>query len=268
MDKTSKFMLSKQLFLLDGDGTLYLWDKPLESSTKFIKKIRELGKDFIILSNNDSESKLNRLKFLRKILDVDITEDNLLLPNDLVAASFTRRKVKSFDGLISDEFKDELVSKGFRYDRHEPDIILIGFDTDLTYKKMKRIIEHINRGKKFILTHIDPLCPYKGGQEIPDAGLLSYMIERATKKEPVETLGKPFKGAIEYLRTRIDLPRDKIVVIGDRLDTDIKMANENAIDSIWLYKDKSSLRGLNKSRYRPTFYVKNLAELYSKIKDL
>ncbi|MEM4067358.1 MAG: hypothetical protein QXV17_10925, partial [Candidatus Micrarchaeaceae archaeon] len=116
VDNTPKFMLSKQLFLLDGDGTLYLWDKPLESSTKFIKKIKELGKDFIILSNNDSESKLKRLKFLRKILDVDMTEDNLLLPNDLVTASFTRRKVRSFDGLISDEFKDELVSKGFRYD--------------------------------------------------------------------------------------------------------------------------------------------------------
>ncbi len=91
VDNTPKFMLSKQLFLLDGDGTLYLWDKPLESSTKFIKKIKELGKDFIILSNNDSESKLKRLKFLRKILDVDMTEDNLLLPNDLVTASFTRR---------------------------------------------------------------------------------------------------------------------------------------------------------------------------------
>lgn len=262
-EKIRKLIRSKRFFMLDGDGTLYLWDKSLKSSGDFIKKIKNLGKQFVILSNNDSESKKKRLDFLRRILKVDLSDDNLLLPNDLVIDTFRRRRIRTFDGLISDEFVRELIKNGFKRDTKNPDIILIGFDTDITYDKIKRIVEHINSGKKFILTHIDPLCPYKDGMEIPDAGLIAELIETATKKEPEETLGKPFRSVVHYILDKAGASKQESLIIGDRINTDIKMANENGVDSIWI---RGSVDKPIKSRYKPTLSVESVDEIYKAIK--
>ncbi len=264
-----ELLLSKKFFILDGDGTLYLWDKAFSRSKDFIEKIKELGKDFIILSNNDSESKEKRLEFLTRILNTDIKEKQLLLPNELVEHFFVERGIKKFDGLISNDFKKELIERGFSYDEVNPDMLLIGFDVDLSYHKIERIIGHINNHKKFILTHIDPLCPYKGGEAIPDAGIISDMISRATGKKPSITLGKPFRSTISYILNKYSVKKKDCIVIGDRLGTDIKMANESKIDSIWLTaeeKDPSSL--LKKSDYKPDFSVRSIDELYRIIKDM
>ena len=260
-----KFLLLKRFFMVDGDGTLYLWDQPFKYSGDFIRNLISLNKKFVVLSNNDSEMKSKRLDFLRKILKVDLSEDNLLLPNDLVIDIFRRKKIKRFDGLISNEFVKELVQKGFKYDINNPDIVLIGFDTDLTYDKIKRVIEHINKGKKFILTHIDPLCPYKGNTEIPDAGLIEGMIERATKREPDEILGKPFSSVVKYVLGRAGISKEESVIIGDRIDTDIKMANENGIDSIWIRGDSNEPI---EADYKPTFIVRSIKDIYCMIKGI
>ena len=56
-NKIKELIKNKDLLLLDGDGTLYLWDTPFSSSSAFLSKLIQMGKKFIILSNNDSESK-------------------------------------------------------------------------------------------------------------------------------------------------------------------------------------------------------------------
>ncbi len=264
-----ELLLSKKFFILDGDGTLYLWDKALPGSKGFIERIRELNREFIILSNNDSESKKNRLRSLKNLLDVEINENELLLTNELVEDFLAKRKIKKFDGLISNDFKEELLEHGFYYDEVNPDLLLIGFDVNLNYDKIVRIINHINNGKKFILTHIDPLCPYKGGKAIPDAGIISYMITASTGKKPWITLGKPFKSTISYILNKYNVKKKDCIIIGDRLGTDIKMANESKIDSIWLTaSEKNSSSILKKSNYKPNFSVKSIYEVYKIIKNL
>lgn len=238
-NKIKELIKNKELFLLDGDGTLYLWDTPFSSSPAFLSKFIALNKKFIILSNNDSESKEKRLRVLDKMLKIKLREEQLLLPNDLVEDFLIKKKIKRFDGVISDDFLRELLSKGFIFDRENPEIVIVGFDVNLTYEKLRRNIEHINKGAKFLLTHNDPLCPYKGGKEIPDAGSIINLITLAVKREPDYTFGKPFKSTIDYIAKKYKIKRSRMLIIGDRINTDIKMANESGIDSIWIMNDQS-----------------------------
>ncbi|MEM0142562.1 MAG: HAD-IIA family hydrolase [Candidatus Parvarchaeum sp.] len=269
MDKNSKekikeLFLSKNVFLLDGDGTLYLWDKAFKDSNLLIKKLQELDKKFIILSNNDSESKKNRLNFLMKVLDIKLNERQLLLPNDIIEDFLFNNKIKSFDGLISDDFKKELISKGFKYDEVNPQIVIIGFDVNLKYEKIERAINHVNRGIKFILTHIDPLCPYKDGKEIPDAGIMVKLVSEPTKKMPYKTFGKPYRSTIAYITRKYGYTKKEMLMIGDRINTDIKMANESKISSIWITNGDNMV----KADYSPNEIVSSINELYGIIKDL
>ncbi|MGC8533393.1 MAG: HAD-IIA family hydrolase [Candidatus Parvarchaeum sp.] len=256
---------SKDFFLLDGDGTLYLWDKPFSFSSALLSKLVQLKKKFIILSNNDSESKKKRLSFLNKMFKIKLKEEQLLLPNDLVEDFFIKKRIRRFDGVISNDFLRELLSKGFVLDKEDPEIVVVGFDTNLTYEKLKRNINHINKGVKFLLTHNDPLCPYKGGKEIPDAGLIINLITQAVKREPDYTFGKPFKSTIDYIIKKYKIKRDKMLMVGDRLNTDIKMANENKIDSIWIMNDQNEK---TEGGYIPNERVHSIDDLYNQIKDL
>jgi HAD superfamily hydrolase (TIGR01450 family) len=257
-----ELVASKDLFLLDGDGTLYLWDKAYNGSNLFIKKLKELKKNFIILSNNDSQSKENRLKLLSKELGIKFEENQLLLPNDIIEDFMLKKHIKRFDGLISEDLKKELSKKGFIADIKRPEIIIIGFDVDLNYKKLIRVITHINNGVKFILTHSDPLCPYKNKQEIPDAGLMVNMVSEATKKTPSNKFGKPYKATINYIIKKYGCNRGNMLIIGDRINTDIKMAVENDISSIWITGGKRT----NPVNYYPTESVSSIGELYNIIK--
>lgn len=258
-----KLFIEKRVFLLDGDGTLYVWNTAFNSSPLILKKIRELGKKFIILSNNDSKSKKRRLKLLSRILKTNLDKDDLLLPNDIVEAFMKDKGVKSFDGLISDDFKNELVENGFKHDIRDPQVVLVGFDTNLTYAKIKRVISHINKGKTFLLTHIDPLCPYKGGQEIPDAGLLVELVKAAVKRDPDYVFGKPYSSTIDFVIEKYRTTKEEMLIIGDRPGTDIKMANENGISSI-LVKSQNA----DEINYKPDAIVESIDMLYKMIKDL
>ncbi len=262
-EKIIKLFHEKKFFLLDGDGTLYLWNNAFSSSYNFLNKLKTLNKNFIILSNNDSESKDKRIKFLDGIFKIKLKKDQLLLPNDLVESFLIKKGIKRFDGVISNDFLRELLSKGFIFDKENPEIVIVGFDVNLTYQKIKRNINHINNGKKFILTHTDPLCPYKGGKEIPDAGLIINLIIQAVKREPDFTFGKPFKSTIEYIIKNYKVRRKDMLIIGDRINTDIRMANENKIDSIWITNSQNKEI---RSKYNPTATVDSLNSLYDYIK--
>jgi NagD protein len=264
-EKIIKLFNKKKFFLLDGDGTLYIWNKAFDSSSDFLDKLKKLNKDFIILSNNDSESKDKRIKFLDKIFKVNLKTDQLLLPNDLVEDFLVKKGIKKFDGVISNDFLMELLSEGFVLDKENPEIVIVGFDVNLTYQKIKRNINHINKGTEFILTHNDPLCPYKGGKEIPDAGLIINLITQAVKREPDSIFGKPFKSTIDYIIKNYKVKKSDLLVIGDRINTDIKMANESGIDSIWVMNKQTEKTG---SKYKPTAMVDSLDSLYSYVKDI
>ena len=268
-DRIRKLFLDKKLFLLDGDGTLYLWDKAFKSSPLLLKKLIELKKNFVILSNNDSESKEKRLKFVSRVLKTNIQQDNLLLPNDIVEDFLQKKHIKRFDGLISSDFAAELNSKGFILDKSDPEIVLVGFDVNLTYAKLKRVINHISNGKKFLLTHNDPLCPYKDGREIPDAGSIVNLITLAVKKEPDYRFGKPFVSTIDYVIKKYGFKREDMLIIGDRLNTDIKMANENEISSIWVTNNlKDPEKELKGSGYKPDVTIDSIALLYKAVHNI
>jgi len=247
----------KKFFIFDGDGTLYLWNKPINDAANFIRSIRKLGLDFVILSNNDSKSKYERIKELEKILNIKIGIDELLIPTDQVKIFLKKRGIIRFDGLITESSKEDLLSSGFKFDTEKPEIIIIGFDTELNYEKILRVIKHINNGVDFVLTHIDPLCPFIDNQQIPDAGLIEKLIEKSTGKRPIKKFGKPYtdfpKIALEVHGKNIN----ESIIVGDRINTDIRMANKLKMDSILISQKINKL-----SAYRPTYSVKSLSDLY------
>ena len=65
----------------------------------------------------------------------------------------------------------------------QPDVVVIGFDTELTYEKLERACTFIRNGAVFLATHLDINCPVEGGF-IPDCGAMCAAIALSTGVQP------------------------------------------------------------------------------------
>ncbi|MHA1278582.1 MAG: HAD hydrolase-like protein [Candidatus Helarchaeota archaeon] len=112
------------------------------------------------------------------------------------------------------------------------------------------------------MTHADLVCPTPDGY-IPDAGSFLALIKAATKKEPVEICGKPNKRLIENILRHEEIEKSEAVLFGDRLYTDIRMANENGILAILVLTGETSLEDVSNSTNKPDYILKNIQLLNS-----
>jgi len=117
-----------------------------------------------------------------------------------------------------------LAERGIRHDPRNPEAVVLGYDTELTYDKLARasLLLH-DPGMPYFATHTDRVCPTEKGS-IPDIGAIMSLIETATGRRPDAALGKPDPRMVRHLFERTGVPPRQSVFFGDRVYTDYDMA--------------------------------------------
>ena len=145
------------------DGTFYLGDTMIDGADEFIRELKEKGKDFFFFTNNSSNSvklccdRLQRLGF-------PVSENKVVLSSD-VAVDFIK---KNYNGkrvylLGNKNLYDCFIEGGINLCNENPDIVVLGFDTDLTYERMCKACNYIVEGAVYVATHPDLNCPTANG---------------------------------------------------------------------------------------------------------
>lgn len=101
------------------------------------------------------------------------------------------------------------------------DIVLLGFDMTLTYKKIAHATRLILAGAPFIATHADLFCPTENGP-IPDIGPMIALFTKATGVSP-KIIGKPNSEMIDAALSLLKTPAASVAMVGDRVYTDMKL---------------------------------------------
>ena len=134
------------------------------------------------------------------------------------------------------------------------DIIIIGFDTQLTYEKLCKACDCVRHGAIYYGINPDWNCPVEGGEFIPDCGSMAKLIEASTGKFP-EFFGKPSRHTLDYIIKTTGVAPEEIAIVGDRLYTDIAVAANSDGNSILVLSGESTLADVEKSPVKPTkFY--------------
>lgn len=141
----------------------------------------------------------------------------------------------------------------------DPDVVVVSFDTSLTYEKIERACTFIREGAHFIATHPDLNCPTEDGF-IPDCGAMCAMVTASTGVEP-RYLGKPFKETVDMIKLITGRGNDEIAFVGDRLYTDIAIGVNNGITSILVLTGETSLADVERSPIKPDFIFDSLFAL-------
>lgn len=261
-----KELRNAKLFLLDMDGTIYLDDDLFEGVTDFLAHIKAIGGKYLFLTNNSSKSVTKYIEKLKN-LGIAATEDDFLTSTDATIVYLKPKNYKKIYAFGTTSFKEQLRAANLPItDNLEDDIdcLLLGFDTELTFKKLEDACILLNRGVDFVATNPDLVCPTWYGS-VPDCGSVSEMLFNATKRRP-KFIGKPQPEMALLSVEKTGFKNTQTALIGDRLYTDIACGVNADVISVFVLSGEGTLEDLKTSDVKPDFVFKNIKEILEFIK--
>ncbi len=250
-------------FLFDMDGTVYLGNKVLPGAAGVFAQLKKLGKSYYFLTNNSSRDQ----DYYQEKLDgmgIDAHREQILISSHSLAHYLSEKPVKRVFVLGTRELKEYLAYSGYKIlekNTQVPDYVVVGFDTGLDYEKLTIACQHIDSGVPYVATHPDVRCPLEGGLYIPDCGSLLALIKTATGKECEFVAGKPSRQMLDVVTKKTGVPFSQLAMVGDRLNTDIALGNNNGILSILLLKGEATLEDLKTSVIKPDIVLPSIEKL-------
>lgn len=257
-----------KLFLFDMDGTLYLGNRLFPFTKELLSTIRENGGDYLFTTNNSSKSTEDYVKKLA-LLGIDsTTEDFFTSAQATIDYLNENHRGKTLYVCGTKSFKEQLIRAGFALteERQKTECIVMGFDTELTFKKLEDISRMLNENPDipYLATNPDLVCPTEFGS-VPDCGSVCQMIYNATGQKPV-VIGKPDKRMMELARKKKGCSKEETAVVGDRIYTDIKSGLNAGIFSILVMSGETTKEILAASEDQPDLVLKDAGEILKVIK--
>jgi 4-nitrophenyl phosphatase len=137
---------------------------------------------------------------------------------------------------------------------------VLGYDTGLTYPRLTRFCDLVRAGLPYIATHPDVNCPVEGGFA-PDTGAFIALIEASTGREPDVVIGKPNPLIIAGLAERFGVSPGEIVMVGDRLYTDIALGSTAGVGTVLVLSGETKRADLETTAFQADLVCEDLAEL-------
>ena len=258
----------KRLFLLDMDGTLYVDERLFDKVPEFLARVRESGGRYLFLTNNSSRGAEGYIEKLERLGIATGPEDYLTSVDaaiDLLRREYPGQKCYAAG---TESFRQQLESVGIPVTTRveaDVDILLSGFDRELTFQKLEDSCILLNRGVTWLATNPDWVCPTWYGA-VPDCGSVCQMLANATGREPI-FIGKPQPAMAELAMRRTGFGREETVLIGDRVYTDIACAVNAGIDSILVLSGEGTREDTEKFGVRPTWIYDDIAAVYREMEE-
>src|SRR4051812_39996103 len=250
---------------LDLDGTLYLGGRVFEFTASFLAKLEQLGVGRTFFTNNSSKSTKQYVEHLRK-MGIEATEQDIYSSTHatLHYLRTQRPDVRKLFVLGTPGLQEEIVENGYELagdGEDTPDAVVIGFDTTLTYARLCRAAWWISKGKPYIATHPDRLCPTDQPTLLVDCGAMCAMLTHATGRAVDAILGKPAAAMLQGVMHRHGVKPDEIAVVGDRLYTDMAMARNAGGIGILVLSGEATPADVDAANPKPDYVVSDVGAL-------
>ena len=267
--EVSALLRKKNLFIFDMDGTIYLGGRPFPFAVSFIKRLRASGRRVLFFTNNASHDPVFYLEKLTR-LGFEPSREEICTSGNVTAAFLTRKRpgksvylmgtkelYRQFAAAGIDMVNDE---DGHLTDSRTPDIVVTSFDTALTYEKLTCACTFVRNGAEYLSTHPDFNCPTEDGF-IPDSGAIAAAVTASTGVKPVY-FGKPYPETAEMIGEITGEPKERTLLFGDRLYTDIATGRRHGITAVLVMTGETTLRDVEAAgeEERPDVMLPSLAE--------
>jgi phosphoglycolate/pyridoxal phosphate phosphatase family enzyme len=247
-------------FLVDVDGVLTRGNDALPGAVEAFAALQARGRA-LVLTNNSTRSRSELAEHLGR-LGFAVSPDDIL-GSAFLAARYLARHYGPVSVWVlgEDGVRDEMLLSGHRLATRPEDAtwVVAGMDRDVTYAKLAQALRALVGGAKILATNEDATFPTADGL-VPGAGAIVGAL-RGMGFAAQHVVGKPSPAAFEVALDVLGLPANRVLMIGDRLDTDIVGAQAAGLDSALVLSGVDSLDDIGRSSVHPTWVAASFAEL-------
>jgi len=210
--------------ILDMDGVIWRADAPIGDLAEIFARIEACGLKYVFATNNGTKTPEQYVERLAGF-GVNVQPSQVVTSALGVAYMLAQKYPKGTKVFMigEDGIRVALEEKGFEVlstnDAPEAKVVVMGIDRGITFDKMREATLLVRSGVPFYATNPDKTFPTPRG-EIPGAGAWISVITTATDVEPI-IAGKPFPFMMELSLEILGTKKEKTLVVGDRLETDI-----------------------------------------------
>ena len=254
-----KSLTGVKVIFLDLDGTIYLSSQLIPGTLDFLTRCSDNGVRVFFLSNNSSRSVADYVEKLRDF-GIPCTEEDILLSTHDLLAWLSLNEVDETYLVGTEGMRSMLEDAGIATKSEQPQYVVLGYDTEITYDKLQTASIHLHRGVPLVASHPDMVCPSPDGG-LPDTGAYLALLKATTGVDPVHICGKPNPRMILHKVEELGLRPDECAMVGDRLYTDIEMAARAGVCGVLVLSGETTLGDLEEAAQNPDLVVESVAEL-------
>lgn len=264
MPHTACTLAEMRLFLFDVDGTLLNGKNGIAGTADCLNAIADMGARSCILTNNSSKTREEYRDTLARF-GCEVSEKDIFTAGDIAIHYIASHWPGTSVYVVGTEaLQTTCAEQGLEVTNDSPDrtpaVVLVGLDQTLTYDKLATACTHLRHGARYVATHPDVICPAGEGIIVPDIGCTLTFIEAATGLTPL-IVGKPNPYALSVIRERYDVPLDRIVMVGDRLTTDIALGVYGSIKTALVFSGVTTPDEYEQSPYKTAHVFSHVGEL-------
>ena len=246
-------------YIFDMDGVLVLGNTPIDGVQDFINNLISKNINFAVLTNNPF--------YTPKDLQYKLSHVGLSIPEErfytsaMATASFLKAQKPNGSAYVIGEsgLTTAIHNIGYTITKYNPDFVVLGETTNYSFENIAEACTLIKNGARFICTNPDPAGPTENGI-VPAAGALASLISATTGKEPY-FIGKPNPLMMRSVLRYINAHSEETVMVGDRMETDIKSGMEAGMKTILVLTGLTTKEDADKFPYSPSYILNSVVDI-------
>jgi len=248
---------------MDMDGVLMREQHPIPGADQFLIRLRELGRRFLVITNNSIYTPRDLSARLRRS-GLEVPED-AIWTSALATARFLSQQRPGGTAFVIGEWglTTALHEVGYTLSDIDPDYVVLGETRTYSFERVTRAVRLILGGARFIATNPDPTGPSPEGP-LPATGSVAALISRASAIAPY-FVGKPNPLMMRSALNAFGAHSESTVMIGDRMDTDVVAGIEAGMETILVLSGVTSRTEAERFPYRASRIVGSVADLIDEL---
>ena len=262
-----------QAILFDGDGVLWKLNHPLPGIDQLFDFLQDQNLKWALLTNNNTQTVA---EYIKKLANFGIYAGigNVFSSSTATTGYLLERfgkgaqlHVVGMKGLIETLQRAGFsITQGEDQPRGEVAAVVAGMDPLINYKKVTIAVRLILNGAAFIATNTDGTFPAPNGL-YPGTGMVVGALQFASGVQPY-VAGKPHRAIFQSALKSLGVAPEETLMIGDRLETDIKGAAALGIHTAAVLTGITSREEIAQSKIKPDFIFDDLNHLHQALKKV
>jgi HAD superfamily hydrolase (TIGR01458 family) len=245
--------------LLDMDGVLTVsWD-PIPGAAEAVRRLRDAGLPLRIITSTTSRTGAEMAANLRR-LGIPVEDDEVLTAAMAARDHLLEAHLAARVFVLGDARHEELEGLRLVGLHEDPEVILVaGADESFAFGALNLVHRALLGGVHLVAMHRNLSWMTREG-ECLDAGAYLLGLEAASGREAVVT-GKPAPEAFRAGLRALDLPAERVAMVGDAVESDVLAAQRLGITGVLVRTGKFRDGALAVASGRPDHVIDSIADL-------